>query len=451
MSSHKIQQQQQQYSHTNKMDELFKNLESNNAALVDEAKNELSKAFAQTKENWVVHGMMEYFLSTNSTRIIEILVKVPSPHDIHIFDKLNDWINTSRRHQAFGLFWCIVQKHPTWLHKVANHSLIRELLKAIRTERNINVTLQGLFCIIVLLPILPSMMSVHLNDVFDILMFLSTWKATNTPELRTDEQNYLQIGIKALFERLYGMYPVNLVTFLRENIKEHNHSYVRVIEPLFRNVKMHPMLLTSDPHLEKHSSRWKEMEPHDVVYECEKLTFDTVVQSNECDSHDRNHISIAESLESTFAPLYHTVDAGQDKQQRAWTGPKWDTIWSPSSVVMATPPPTQSTHTPNPNNYTYGSSGASPPEAAIEATPETTPLRDYARPQRPYPINSSAVRTIWNNSSQPSSPMKRDDNSRDTFNNLASEKLMRMINDRNEVKEITAKTGMLRILDVRLI
>lgn len=426
------------------MDELFKNLEASNAALVDEAKNELSKAFAQTKENWVVHGMLEYFLANNSTRIIEILVKVPSPHDSHIFDRLHDWINTPRRCQTFGLLWCIVQKHPTWLHKVANHPLIREVLKAIRTERNVNVTLQGLFCIIVLLPILPSMMSVHLNDVFDIFMYLSTWKATNAPELRADEQNYLQIGIKALFERLYGMYPVNLVTFLRDNLKEHNHTYVRVIEPLFRNVKMHPMLLTADPHMEKHSSRWKEMEPHDVVYECEKLTFDAVGPSDDCDGHDRHHISIAESLESTFAPLYQTMDAGQDKQQqqRAWT------IWSPSSVVMATPPPTQSTHTPSQNSYTFGSSGASPPEAAIEATPETTPLRDYARPQRPYPVNSSAVRTIWNNSSQPSSPMKRDDNYRDTFNNSASEKLMRMINDRNEVKEIMAKTGRLECVYV---
>lgn len=355
------------------MDDLFKNLESNNAVLVAEAKNELSKAFAQTKENWLVHGMMDYFLTTKSMRIIEILVKVQSPHDIYIFDRLNDWINTSKRNQAFTLFWYVVRKHPSWLYKVVNHPLFREVLKVVRTERNITVTLQGLFCIIILLPILPSMMSDHLVDVFGIFMFLSTWRATNSPELRPDEQAYLQNGLKALFERLYGMYPVNFVSYLRDNMKEYNLSYVRVIEPLFRNVKMHPMLLTSDQEMEKHSSRWKEMEPHDVVYECEKFTFDTAVQSMECDSmnSNRNPASIQESLESTFAPIYNSIELNQAKQQqqRVRSGPKWDTIWSPSSVVMATPPPTQLTHTPNQNNYTFSSSGASPPEAAIEATP----------------------------------------------------------------------------------
>lgn len=355
----------------NKMDELFKNLESNNAVLVAEAKNELSKAFAQTKECWLIYGMMEYFLNTNSMRIVEILVKVQPPHDIFIFDKLNDWINTSKRNQAFTLFWYIARKHPSWLYKIVNHPIFREVLKVVRMERNIIVTLQGLFCIIILLPILPSMMSDHLSEVFGIFMALSTWKATNTPELKMDEQASLQNGIKSLFERLYGMYPVNFVTYLRENLKDFNLPYARVIEPLFRNVKMHPMLLTSDQEMEKHSSRWKEMEPHDVVYECEKFTFDTVVQSDECDSiyNNRDHISIAESLENTFAPIYNPIEANQEKLQRVRSGPKWDTIWSPSTVVMATPPPTQLTHTPNQNNYTFSSSGASPPEAAIEATP----------------------------------------------------------------------------------
>lgn len=62
------------------------------------------------------------------------------------------------------------------------------------------------------------------------------------------------------------------------------------------------------------------------------------------------------------------------------------------------------------------------------ATPETTPMREFSRPQRPYPVHSTAARTIWGNSSQPSSPMKFLDST------VANEKFMRMALDRNEEK-----------------
>lgn len=68
--------------------------------------------------------------------------------------------------------------------------------------------------------------------------------------------------------------------------------------------------------------------------------------------------------------------------------------------------------------------GTSPPEAAIEATPETTPVKDsrhYITP-RPPPVNSTVVRALNNlggprprsstsstpSQSQPSSPMKKE-------------------------------------------
>lgn len=424
------------------MDELFKNLESNNVKLVEDSKNELSKAFSQTKENWLVNGMMEYFNSTNSIKIVEILVKVQQPHDLFVFDKLLEWINTSRRNQAFTLFWNIVQRSPSWLCKVAKHQLFREMLMVVKTERNILNTLHGLFCIIILLPIIPSMMNDYLQDLFSIFMLLSTWKATNTPELTANQPVHLQNGIERLFQRLYGMYPWNFLAYLRENIQENNITYIQVIEPLFRNVKIHPMLLTSNREMEKKTDRWKEMEPHDVVHECEKFTVDNAIksiESNKENASNQNQISITECLSNTFAPIL-MLDSAQEKQKAKNIHNKWDNIWSPSTVVvMATPPPTQLTHTPNQPtmiNFTYTSSGASPPEAAIEATPETTPLREFGKQQRQFPVNSSAVRTIWNNSSQPSSPMKREENFRypDAFNS-ASEKLMKMINDRNEVKE----------------
>lgn len=50
-------------------------------------------------------------------------------------------------------------------------------------------------------------------------------------------------------------------------------------------------------------------------------------------------------------------------------------------------------------------------------------------------MNSNAARTIWGNSSQPSSPLKRDDHFRyDVVTNTTSEKFLKMMIDRNEEK-----------------
>lgn len=372
------------------MGELFRNLESNNPTLVEESKNELIKSLGQIKENWLVYGMMEHFATQNSRKVVEILVKVPQTHDTYIFDKLSEWVNTNdKRQQAFTLFGLIVQKHPSWLYRVVNHRLFREMLNIVKTERNINTTLYGLFCIIILLPIIPSLMADYLQDLFTIFLFLSNWKATNNPELIGNQPVYLQFGIERLFQRLYGMYPCNFMGYLRDHA---NEKTIKVIDPLIKNTRVHPMLFFSDPELEKSQARWKEMEPHDIVQECEKYALDNSIRMQECDQEHyetpwygqavhiaHNQILASDRLKHTFAPIATTETTST--KQKLKNSNKWDNIWSPSSAVLATPPPTNTmaiTQTPTPNmsqNYNiqsipgsgqYSSSGASPPEAAVE-------------------------------------------------------------------------------------
>lgn len=148
---------------------LFNHLESSDPLTVEEAKKELTKTFSQSmclinfiimmlrthssqtikfmkislftpmahfsrsaKDSWVVSGMMDYYSNTNSVRIVDVLVKVQAPHDNYIFDKLFEWVNSAKRNQAFNLFWHIVKKHPSWLHKVATHPLFKEMLKVLK-------------------------------------------------------------------------------------------------------------------------------------------------------------------------------------------------------------------------------------------------------------------------------------------------------------------------------
>lgn len=373
------------------MGDLIKNLESNNPTLVEESKNEIMKSLNQTKENWLVYGLIDQFLASNSAKVVEILVKVPVSHDIFIFDKLHDWIQTNeKRNHAFKLFWLIAQKHPSWLYRVTSHRLFREILNTVKTERNLITALYGLYCIIILLPIIPSLMHDFLPELFTIFLVLATWKATNTPDLIGNQPVYLQNGIERLFLRLYGMYPCNFMSFLREKV---SGDTMKVIDPLVKNTRVHPMLLFSNAELEKNQSRWKEMEPHDIVSECEKFSLDTGVKSQDCEQEQNDtpwysykvmdelvgRINERCKTHHTFAPISST-ESGTKQKVRSTN--KWDNIWSPSNAVLATPPPTSTlaiTHTPTPimnfgGQQQYGSSGASPPEAAVEGKLLTIPI-----------------------------------------------------------------------------
>lgn len=301
--------------------------------------------------------------------------------------------------------------------------------------------MSALFCLIILLPIIPTSMPHYLQDLFEIFLYLATWNCNNTPRLTEDQLIHLQFGLSTFFQRLYGMYPCNFTTYLRDHaIKENKTVFVHTIKPLLETVKMHPMLLTSSRELEKNSGRWKEMEPHDVVVECSKFSLDSMnrIQASEISADSmymmpsvhRTPINDTSSSAATtiqlqtslinahlnepFYSLFHETTKTKEPQ-------KIDNIWSPLLGVLATPPPpgTIAPHTPTPSIPSYAvqtipnlmqqqcASGASPPEAAVEATPETTPMKDNIQTIRPFPVNSPAVRSIWG-LSQPSSPLKKD-------------------------------------------
>ncbi|XP_037026042.1 hamartin [Bradysia coprophila] len=459
------------------LNELFNDLESTNSMQVEQSKKILSENFINVKENWLVYGMMEYFNQTNSSRAVDVLVKVRDPHDTHIFDKLLDWVNGPNKNQAITLFGFIVEKHPSWLHKVANHQLLKDVLKLLKTEQNIITIMSALFCIITLLPIIPTSMPQYLQDLFDIFSYLASWNCTNEPRLTDDQQIHLQIGLSTFFQRLYGMYPCNFLAFLTKSQTDRHRVYCHTIKPLLDTVKIHPLLLTHTVQTEKSTSRWKEMEPHDIVVECSKLClenanrfhhksdyFSPIAHRNpEYTSYSNNKTSFSIELQQSLrntpssmaSPFYSLFNEPKDRLKEAQ---RIDSLWSPSIAVLATPPPTGNiphTPTPTPNIPNYGiptlpgshlcASGASPPEAAIEATPETTPMKDNMKPLRQFPMGSAAARAILGSTqgstSQPSSPIMKKEPSPFRFPDFStsqslqsegnqSKKLLSLVQDR---------------------
>lgn len=90
------------------MADLLSNLESNDPQLVEEAKLKLHEQFngskfnqclcmsfrvyaqnsiVSVKEAWLVNGLYDTYLTTNSTRLMEVLVNVKEPHYTYLFDK----------------------------------------------------------------------------------------------------------------------------------------------------------------------------------------------------------------------------------------------------------------------------------------------------------------------------------------------------------------------------
>lgn len=99
--------------------ELFANLDSNQPFLAEDAKKKLHQTLNITKESWLLNGIFDYYLATNSARCIEILVSVREPHDKYLFDRLCDCIKSPMKLQALTVLGHVLRKQPGWLYKVS--------------------------------------------------------------------------------------------------------------------------------------------------------------------------------------------------------------------------------------------------------------------------------------------------------------------------------------------
>ncbi|XP_023715009.1 hamartin isoform X2 [Cryptotermes secundus] len=410
--------------------ELLDRLESNQPEIVEESKKKFREIFLNTKESWLVNGLCDYYLSTSSSRSVEILVGVREPHDRHLFDRLSDSLKGSSKLQTLTLLGHIVRRHPAWLHKIAHHSLLKELLKLLKVETDILPLMTALLVLIVLLPMIPDLIGGYLQDIFEVFSRLAAWNTNNPNKLPEEHLLHLQVGLYTLFHRLYGMYPCNFLSYLRheygqiENLGIFSHT----IKPMLDTVKMHPLLVTASKDAETATSRWMKMEHHDVILECAKFaSLDTLERPREEVSHQglpptsRKRYSLEHSsLESAYQ---HQIKGNPSlNPTSSQVTQKED--WSPSIFCgMDTPPPQEVVPTSIPQTPN-SQEGTSPPEAAIEATPETTPIKDMRHLGRHPPVNSSVARALTSFSSskwagvtsgsstpaqsQPSSPMKKE-------------------------------------------
>ncbi|KAJ8943931.1 hypothetical protein NQ314_009595 [Rhamnusium bicolor] len=438
------------------MTDIFERLESNDKKAVEDTKQSLREQFIKVNDPWLLNGLYDYYLNTNSIRSMDILVNIKEPHHQYLFDRSQ---KTEIKVQALTLLGHVTRSQPTWLYKLQDHNLLKDIFKLLKTEVELLPLISALLLLIVLLPIIPSTMGYYLKDIFDIFSRLASWNCSSGKFVE-DQNVHMQVALYALFLRLYGMYPCNFLGYLRTQYKEKNN-------PVF----VHTIKLPKDN--ETTTERWKKMGVHDVIVECERFSLDLTDRCpHDACQNATGFRSRSGTSNSTIEPSYHLQNL---KNLASLQMPSTDSSYFTPSMVfhVQTPPVTETAPTNIPHVQGVQSSnfpsqeGTSPPEAAIEATPETTPIRDFRTIHtRSQPLNSNIARalTSFNKSrssgsqtttpthSQPSSPMRKEispfnfsseSKSGSAFvkpkrDSVSNQKLTKLILERSQVAETTS-------------
>ncbi|XP_045464326.1 hamartin isoform X4 [Harmonia axyridis] len=432
--------------------EIFKKLECNDTEIIETAKSDIYKLLQSVREPWLINGLYDYYLNTNSLRSMEILANVNEYHHKYLFDRLNESIKrqeTELRVKALTLLGHIVRKQPTWIYKINEHPLMKEILLVLKTEDDILALISALLLTIVLMPMIPSLIALHLQEVFDIFSRLASWNLGTGAYFDKQMMIHMQISLYALFLRLYGMYPCNFIAYLRSFYRDKNNPvFIHTIQPMLETVRMHPRLVTASKDNEISTDRWKTKGAQQIIAECEQFYVDVVDKCpNDCcyvstgfrsrsnttnstiiGSINENYsikigVPFAKILESNeMKPLIMDEKEKQNFPHMKLTElcklPPQDTkaFFSPSLAFPdRIPPPTTPKNIIQPL-YIHSSGsheGSSPPEAAIEATPETTPVRSveaYMEQSSSYlNVQTSPVKLITSSPYRNDSPLSRED------------------------------------------
>ncbi|XP_025416247.1 hamartin isoform X2 [Sipha flava] len=359
--------------------ELFTALESNHPKEVEDVKHKFHEQFNNTREPWLLNGMYDYFMSTGSQRAVEVLVAVREPHDKHLFDKLGEGLQRGNRLQALTLLGHVVKRQPTWLINITNHNLLKELIKLLKTESEIIPITSALLVLNVLLTVIPALISSFLPEIFEGFSRLAAWNTSQKNRVPEIHLFHLRISLYVLFVQLYSMYPCSFVLYLKQqySVADNNLVFTHTIKPMVETMRMHPSLIISCKDVETSTNRWKKMEQHDVVMECTRYTL--LENGDKCYQNASTWANTGSSFSSALDVLKSSIGATGDIISVNSIRDK--ELWSPmlscgefhkdSVKSMPTTPNIQTYY----NASLFNHNEHSPPEAAIEATPETTPIR----------------------------------------------------------------------------
>ena len=320
------QKEQLTVSNISNVTDLLHLIESNEPEKWAEIKSLINEQYQEVKEAWLVQMLYEFYAQSGSLRCLELLLSVREPHDKFLCDKMAEGVKLNQgksRETALVMLGFVVRKQPSWLFKICQHSLMKEILKALKHEDDIRVLMTALMDLLVLIPIIPSYVSPYLQDLFEIFSRIAAWRYGSIKNLPEIQQEHLRVGLYSLFHLLFGMFPCNFLSYLRlhysESSRENHAVFIHTIKPMLNYVKMHPNLVTQTKEFEKTSNRWKRMEPHDIIVESARYSLDAIISCKEEDVQPLQALGDLDALS-----LKSQSDAGADVIGTL------DAIWTPS-------------------------------------------------------------------------------------------------------------------------
>ena len=163
---------------TNPID-LLHLIETNDPEKWQEIKQLIYEQYHSVKESWLVQMLYEFYAQSGSARCLELLLNVREPHEKFLCDKMADVIKNNQgqgRQTPLSLLGYIVRKQPSWIYKITQHSLMKELLKVLKQEEDLSVLMTALMDLLVLIPNVPVYIGPYLQDFFEIFSRVAAWR-----------------------------------------------------------------------------------------------------------------------------------------------------------------------------------------------------------------------------------------------------------------------------------
>uniref|UniRef100_A0A8R1XU50 Hamartin n=1 Tax=Onchocerca volvulus TaxID=6282 RepID=A0A8R1XU50_ONCVO len=218
------------------------------------------------------------YIKNRSPLAIELLCDVKEPYDTELCSKIQDFLpqNTLAMLTLLGQ---LIQKTPSWLPKLAEHSLFDHILKFIRPSENIVVVVSAILLISSLLPHFAAPKKPALLNLFRLLIvacnmlynFKKLFDQQKADIIEGIYVSHLYSAVIQYFIVLYGIYPATLVDYLKNYMNVVDGRAMYVLKALFCAVKFHPSILSSTVEQELDRNRWNQREAHDFLADCRRV------------------------------------------------------------------------------------------------------------------------------------------------------------------------------------
>jgi hypothetical protein len=80
----------------------------------------------------------------------------------------------SCRNAGLDLLGHVVRRQPSWLHKITQYPVMKELLKILRQDDNIVHLTSATLLLVTLLPVIPAKMGPFLSEIFEVFRYISS-------------------------------------------------------------------------------------------------------------------------------------------------------------------------------------------------------------------------------------------------------------------------------------